>query len=419
MTEIVHMNKLKINISRLNDMLEQLSVIGRDEQGGITRLAGTEADKEARDLVVNWMKEAGLNVFIDRIGNIIGFRNGLENIKPLMVGSHIDTVISGGKFDGSYGVLAGLEIIMTLNDNKIKTKQPIALCVFTNEEGVRYSPDMMGSLVYANGLSVKEALRSINNEGGTLGQELQKIGYAGDARCGLYIPSHYIELHIEQGPILNMERIDVGIVDSLQGILWKEITILGESNHAGTTPINYRKDSGLAAANLILFLRHLCEKVGGGQVATCGKIRFDPNQINVIPGKVIMTVDLRNSDEAKLNEAEQLLDDYLSEVSNVESFNITSKILVRLHPIAFNEFLVSLIEKNAQKLGFTYRKMTSGAGHDAQMMARICPSAMIFVPSVDGISHSPLEYTPSTDIENGANLLLHTVLELANQDSVT
>ena len=230
----------------------------------------------------------------------------------------------------------------------------------------------------------------------------------------MFTPSHYIELHIEQGPILNKEGLDVGIVDSLQGILWKEITIMGESNHAGTTPIHYRKDSGLVAANLILFLRHICEKVGGGQVATCGKIQFNPNQINVIPGKVIMTVDLRNSNEAKLNEAEQLLDDYLFNISNVESFNITSKILVRLHPIAFNEFLVGLIERNAQKLGFTYRKMTSGAGHDAQMMARICPSAMIFVPSVDGISHNPREYTTTGDLENGANLLMQTILQLAN-----
>jgi len=396
-------------------MLQQLSLIGKDERGGITRLAASDADKEARDLVIQWMKEEALIIHIDRIGNIIAVRDGIENSKPVMTGSHIDTVVSGGMYDGCYGVLAGLEVIKTLNEFNIKTRYPIALAVFTNEEGIRYTPDMMGSLVFSGGLKAEKAMKSIGVDGSILENELKRIGYMGDLQVGALIPSSYVELHIEQGPILEIKGLNIGVVENLQGISWKEIILTGESNHAGTTPLIYRKDAGLAAAKIINYLSDLCSSVGGSQVATCGKVIFEPNVINVVPGKVKMTIDLRNSSEEGLKHAENLLHSFLEQLAEYESIDIKINQLVRLQPVQFDGTMTQIIERVNNRLGLTYLKMTSGAGHDAQMLARICPTAMIFVPSKGGISHNPNEYTSTQDIENGANVLLNTILELSNK----
>lgn len=404
----------KINQKRLLDKIECLAKIGAIDNNGVSRLALTKEDKIARDLVVQWMKELDLNVNIDQLGNIIAIRKGLNDNEPVMTGSHIDTVSTAGKLDGCYGVLAGLEIVNTLNENNIQTKRPIAVGVFTNEEGVRYTPDMMGSLAYVGELSLKKALETKGFDGSILGEELEKINYAGDLKVGAIKPHSYVELHIEQGPILSQEKIKIGVVENLLGISWQEITIIGEANHAGTTPLDLRHDAGLVVAKIISFVRELCLEVGGEQRGTCGMIEFEPNIINVIPSSAKFTIDLRNSCNDKLIYAENTLSKYIDEISQEEGVKIQKKQLVRFEPVEFNKSIVETIQYAADKCGYTYRLMTSGAGHDAQMMSRICPSAMIFVPSKDGISHNPREYSSPNDLGKGVNVLYKTMIQLAN-----
>lgn len=407
--------KLKINIKRVIDNIEKLSKIGFVKNQGICRLALSDTNKAARDYIVSLMKDLGMEISIDQVGNIIGVKKGLEDLPPVMTGSHIDTVSSGGKYDGALGVLAGLEIIKTLNENNIDTKRPLAVTVFTNEEGVRYKPDMMGSLTYVGGIPIDKVLNTEGSDGSTFGEELEKIGYAGSLECGKIIPDAYIELHIEQGPVLFNDKIPIGVVDSLTGISWQEISFSGEENHAGTTPLKFRMDAGLAAARTICFISFIVKTIGGKQLGTCGSVEFSPNNINVIPGKAKITVDLRNNNKHDLEIAENELEDFLKNSTDMEGINVESKQLVRLDPVDFNKNIIKAIEETSDSLGFKHRKITSGAGHDAQMMSRICPTAMIFIPSRDGISHNINEYSSEIDIENGGNLLLHSLIKLANR----
>jgi beta-ureidopropionase / N-carbamoyl-L-amino-acid hydrolase len=406
---------LSINCERLLNRLQELGLTGLDDDNKRTRLAASDADKVGRDLLVTWMKEAGLEVEIDRIGNIFGIWYGTENKDeaPILLGSHIDTVINAGMYDGCYGVLSGLEVITTLQETGFIPTRPIAVAAFTNEEGVRYQPDMMGSLVYADGLSVEVALKSVGTDGTFLGEELERIGYAGTREPGFLKPHAYIELHIEQGPILDKMSIPIGAVENLQGISWQRITIEGVANHAGTTPTDMRRDAGLAAARVITYLRDCANASNGKTVATVGTIEFKPNAVNVIPSLATFTVDLRNPNEQRLREEEQALATYLKELAVSEEVSITSEQLVRFQPVTFDETIVKLIEQSSSGRGLQSRRMTSGAGHDAQMMARICPTAMIFVPSIDGISHNPKEYTKDTDLIAGTNVLLDVVSNLA------
>ncbi|WP_066291817.1 Zn-dependent hydrolase [Bacillus sp. FJAT-29937] len=406
---------LSIKSDRLLNRLQELGQIGRENDNKLTRLAASDADKAGRDLFVTWMKESGLEVMIDRIGNIFGIWYSPENRneEPIMIGSHIDTVINAGIFDGCYGVLSGLEIINTLQETGIKPTRPIAVAAFTNEEGVRFTPDMMGSLVYAGGLSVEEALATVGTDGTILGEELERIGYAGTKDPGFIKPHAYIELHIEQGPILEKTRIPIGAVENLQGISWQRITIEGVANHAGTTPTDMRRDAGLAAARVITYLRDRADNSNGQTVATVGAIEFKPNAVNVIPSLATFTVDLRDPNEQRLQDEEQALANYLKQLAAFEEVTITSEQLVRFQPVSFDETIVKLVEQAASERGLQSKRMKSGAGHDAQMMARVCPTAMIFVPSIDGISHNPKEYTKDTDLVAGANVLLDVISNLA------
>ncbi|NOL50091.1 Zn-dependent hydrolase [Pelistega europaea] len=405
---------VEINASRLLDRLDYLGHIGKDGEGRLTRLALTDAEKAGRDKVVSWMKEAGLRVVVDRIGNIFGIWETTANKdqQPLMLGSHIDTVINAGKYDGCYGVLAGLEVIQRLQEIGLTTQRPIIVGAFTNEEGIRYAPDMMGSLVYAGGLSVEQALATQGMDGTILGEELDRIGYAGDLAPGFVKPFAYLELHIEQGPILEAQNITIGAVENLQGISWQRLTIKGVANHAGTTPIDMRVDAGLAAAKIIVFLRERCLLSSGRTVATVGELAFTPNAVNVIPSQATLTIDIRNTNEELLQAEEQALAQYLRELEQQDKVTITATRLVRFEPVLFDENLVCRVEQSAQRRGLSCRRMTSGAGHDAQMMARICPSAMIFVPSVKGISHNPREFTKVEDLVHGANVFLDVVMDL-------
>lgn len=406
---------LKINGSRLIKSLEDLSHIGVLEQGGVSRLALSDADRQARDLLVSWMKDLGMTVCIDRVGNIMGIRSGEAHAPPVMLGSHIDTVTVAGRYDGCYGVLAALECVRIIDEFDIKSNRPIVVAAFTNEEGVRYQPGMLGSAVYCGILSVEDALRIKGFDGSVFGEELEKIDYAGEMDCGFISPYAYLELHIEQGPILDQANIPIGVVDSVVGISWQEITVMGTANHAGTTPINMRQDAGLAAAKLITYVREIAVSLGGNQRATCGMINYQPNAINVIPGKSVFTVDLRNDDEQDLREAERRLESFSKELENRDGVTIQIRQLERIPPVQFNQNVVATIEQESAGLGIPYRRMISGAGHDAQFLAGICPTAMIFVPSKDGVSHSPAEYTSPEALETGANVLLKTLISIMDR----
>jgi len=408
-----HPEALRINGGRLLDRLDRLARIGRCEDGSCRRLALTDEDRAGRDLVAGWMRELGLEVQVDRIGNIFGLRPGLEPGPPVMTGSHIDTVATGGKYDGNYGVLAGLELVQTLNEAGVATRRPLAVAVFTNEEGVRFQPDMLGSLVHAGGLELAAALAIRATDGPALGAELERIGYAGTLAPGTIVPHAFVELHIEQGPILDLEGGALGAVGDLQGISWQEITVRGVANHAGTTPMRLRQDAGYGAARIACQVRDLARELGGMQVATVGSLRLQPGLINVIPREAVLTVDLRNTDDRLLAEAERRLAAFLEQLAGAEGLAISSRRLARFEPVVFDRSVVEVIEAAAAALGQPIRPMTSGAGQDAQMLARLCPAAMIFVPSIGGISHNPAERTSPGHLELGANVLLQTLLRLA------
>lgn len=408
---------LSIRPERLLGRLQELGQIGRTPEGALSRVALSDADKAGRDAVVAWMEGSSMAVEVDAIGNVFGTWGETADVSEterIMVGSHLDTVVDAGIYDGSYGVLAGLEVVETLRDAGVEPGRPITVAAFTNEEGVRYTPDMMGSLVHAGGLALEEALASVGTDGAPLGAELKRIGYAGPIAPGAIRPHTFIELHVEQGPVLEQEGLQVGVVEDLQGISWQRMTIRGQANHAGTTPMRLRRDAGYAAARITTFLHDLAEASNGTTVATVGTIRFEPNVINVIPARATLTVDLRDADEARLQAGESALRAFLAKLTDDVGVTVETERLARFEPVKFDGRLVSLIEEVATERGLRARRMTSGAGHDAQMMARIAPSAMIFVPSTRGISHNPQEHTSGEDLVAGANLLLGVVSRLAS-----
>src|SRR5471032_580139 len=403
----------RLSPAQLLGNLDTLAAVGAIEGGGCARLALTDEDKAGRDLVVGWMKALGLAVTVDAIGNVIGLREGRETLAPVMTGSHIDTVRTGGRYDGNYGVLAGLEVVRALNEANMTTRRPIAVAFFTNEEGARFQPDMMGSLVYAGGLGLNEAYAAADKDGVAVGDELRRIGYLGATKPGALKPHAFLELHIEQGPILDEEKVRIGVVESVQGISWIEYTVTGISNHAGTTPMRLRRDAGYLAASVNLFARKLAWEMGGNQVATLGALALRPNLINVVPNRAVFTVDLRNTDEAKLKQVEASVAAHIAEVATAERVEVEARVLARFEPVIFDGGLVDRVEHHAKVLSLSTRRMPSGAGHDAQMMQRLCPTAMIFVPSVDGLSHNVKEHTEASDLVAGAQVLMNLMLELA------
>ncbi|ODR92366.1 Zn-dependent hydrolase [Sinorhizobium alkalisoli] len=409
------MTDISIDGARLISRIQELGSLGRDGDGRLARLAASDADKLGRDLFVSWLRTAGLDVAVDRIGNIFGIWEppGCEGKLPFMMGSHIDTVINAGIYDGCYGVLAALEVIEAMQDEGFAPSRPVVVAAFTNEEGVRFAPDMMGSLVCSGGMDTDTALATVGTDGALLGDELGRIGFAGPKEPGSLKPAAYVELHVEQGPVLEREGIDIGAVENLQGISWQKVTINGTANHAGTTPITMRSDAGYGAARVVTYLRERALASTSPMVATVGCIEFEPNAINVIPSRATLTIDLRHPVEDRLLEEERALSEFLGRLAADEGLSITTERLARSTPVVFDQRIVAVIEDAAKKRGLSYRRMTSGAGHDAQMMATIAPTAMIFVPSVDGISHNPAELTHDIDLIAGANLLLDVARILA------
>jgi len=417
---------LRIDRSRLLARIDELAQIGAlpvdGGEGGSSRLALTDADGAGRDLVTSWMADLGLRVDIDGVGNVVGTWPADRFDPPVMTGSHIDTVATGGRYDGNLGVLAGLEVVETVIEasttGDLVLDRPLAVGFFTNEEGSRFAPDMLGSLVYVGGLPLEEALDTVAIDGAVLGDELARIGYVGGMPCPARPPAAFVELHIEQGPVLESEGVTIGAVTGVQGISWQELTISGQSNHAGTTPIELRHDAAYVAAAVVVAVRRLADETPG-LVGTVGRIELHPDLINVVAARATITVDLRHTHEPTLARAESRLAAEVAELADAEGVDVAWRRLARFDPVDFDPMVVDLVEEVATAHRRTVRRMPSGAGHDAQMLARVCPAGMIFTPSVDGISHNPTERTEPDDIEAGANVLLDVILRLATLPDAT
>jgi N-carbamoyl-L-amino-acid hydrolase len=404
---------VRINRKRLEESMEALGRIGATAKGGLNRVALTDDDRRGRDLLVRWMREAGLTVTVDQMGNIFGQRAGGDGRPPVLMGSHADSVPTGGKYDGQLGVLCALETIRTLNDRKIETRHPVAMAIFTNEEGARFQPAMIGSGVMAGKIPLEDAYNARDRDGLRLGDELERIGYLGPEPCIPRPLRAYLELHIEQGPILEEERLPVGVVEGIVAIAWSRVTLTGVQDHAGPTPMRIRHDALVAAADIIRGVREVPRKIGGDMVSTVGRLDVTPNIPNAIPGRVSMSIDLRAPDEHHITRGLGLVDRIVKEAAKAGGVSYQLEHYWRVPRTRFALEVVDAIEAAVRSLGCGHRRILSGAGHDAQYMAAICPTGMIFVPSRDGRSHCEEEFTPMDDIEHGANTLLLAASTLA------
>jgi len=401
---------VRVNGQRIHDHLKELSKFGANPQGGVSRVAYSDADLQGRNYAISLMKQAGLDVHIDAAGNIVGTRAGRDaSLKPLLIGSHIDSVPMGGNYDGDVGSLSAIEIAQTLKEKQIVMRHPLEVIIFQNEEG-----GTVGSQALGEGLDEKH-LNLVSNSGKTIREGTRIVG--GDperlisARRQPGSIAGYFELHIEQGATLEREKIDIGVVEGIVGILHSDVTIEGFANHAGTTPMDQRRDALLSAARFIEKVNQVVTSVPGGQVGTVGWIKVEPGAYNVIPGKVVVGLELRDLDEKKfvgLFEQIRAATEELGKL-NQTRFSFTEPIIS--HPALTDKSFQKLIDETARSLGFTTKRMPSGAGHDAQEIARLGPVGMIFIPSIGGISHSPKEFSRPQDVENGANVLLQTILE--------
>ena len=408
---------MKVDRRRLELTLEELSRIGETPRGGLTRLALSDDDRRARDRVVAWMRATGLAVRVDRMGNIFGERPGTEPLPPVMVGSHLDSVPTGGRYDGQLGVLCALEAIRALDDHGVRTRHPVTLVVFTNEEGARFQPAELASGVLAGRIPLEDAYNARDKDGIRLVDELERIGYLGPEPCAARPMRAYLELHIEQGPLLEEGGYSVGVVEGIVAISWSRVTIRGTQDHAGPTPMRTRHDALVAAADVVAGVRRLARDiVGGDTVATVGQLSLAPNIVNAIPGTVTLSVDLRDPSDAALDRALPMLERVVRQACEREGVRWELEHYWRVPYTPFDPLVVDTIERAARAAGTRHRRLRSGAGHDAQYMATLGPAGMIFVPSRGGRSHCEEEFTPMDDIEYGATTLLLAAAELARAE---
>jgi len=404
---------MRINRKRLEESMEALGRIGETARGGLTRLALSDEDRHGRDLLVGWMRGAGLQVSVDQMGNIFGLRPGTEALPPVFMGSHADSVPTGGKYDGQLGVLCALEAIRSLDDEGRRTRHPVGMIIFTNEEGARFQPAMVGSGVMAGKIPLEDAYNARDRDGKRLGEELERIGYIGPEPCIPRPMRAYLELHIEQGPILEEEQVPVGVVEGIVAISWSRLTLHGVQDHAGPTPMRMRHDALVAAAEVVSGVREIPRHIRGNMVATVGRLDVTPNIPNAIPGRVTMSIDLRDPDEHNLSRAVGMVDRLVKAEARRQGVTYELDHYWRVPRTAFDAEVVNTVERAAKSLGCGHRRILSGAGHDAQYMAAIAPTGMIFVPSRAGRSHCEEELTPMDDVEHGANTLLLAAAELA------
>jgi N-carbamoyl-L-amino-acid hydrolase len=405
---------LRIDGPRLWSALMELAAIGATPKGGVCRLALSELDKQGRDLVTRWAREAGMTVTIDKIGNGFMRRAGRNNsLPPIMTGSHIDTQPTGGKFDGNYGVLAGLEVVRTLNDHGIETEAPIEVAFWTNEEGSRFVPVMMGSGVFAKAFTLEHAYAATDTEGKTVKDELERIGYRGAEEPGAHPIGAYFETHIEQGPVLEDHGKTIGVVTGVLGVRWYDCVVTGMEAHAGPTPMALRKDALQVATKLmqeVVACAHRHPPHGRG---TVGMVQVFPNSRNVIPGNVKFSIDLRNASEALCDQMDADIRGVAARLSAESGLSIDIKLVTSFPATEFHADCVDAVARATQALGYSHMEAVSGAGHDALYMAKLVPAGMIFIPCKDGISHNEIEDAQPEHITAGCNVLLHAMLERA------
>lgn len=403
---------LAVNGQRLWDSLMEMAKIGATPKGGVCRLALTDLDKQGRDLFVRWAREAGCSISVDRMGNVFARRAGKDDtLPPVITGSHADSQPTGGKFDGIYGVLGGLEVVRALNDHGIQTERAIEVVIWTNEEGSRFAPAMVSSGVFAGVFSLEYGLSRADVEGRTMGQELARIGYAGDQPVGGRPIHAAFELHIEQGPILEAEGKTIGVVTHAQGQRWYEVTYTGQESHAGPTPMPRRRDALLAAARAVELVNRVGLNHAPYACATVGMVQVHPNSRNVIPGRVFFTVDIRHPDDAVLAQMDREVREGLAKIA-VDTRVELSKLeqIFYYKPVTFDAACVASVRAATERFGYSHRDMVSGAGHDACYLAQVAPTSMVFVPCIDGISHNEIEDATPEWIEAGCNVLLHAML---------
>jgi N-carbamoyl-L-amino-acid hydrolase len=416
---MIERRNLRIDGERLWRSLMEMAKIGATEKGGVCRLALTDLDRAGRRLFIRWAEEAGCTIKIDRMGNIFARRTGRDpSASPVMTGSHLDTQPTGGKFDGVYGVLAGLEVVRSLNDLGYETEAPIEIVVWTNEEGSRFSPAMVGSGVYAGVFDLDYGLnRPDNFTGVTMGAELERIGFAGPEPCGAGKARAYFEAHIEQGPILEAEGKPIGIVTGAQGQRWYEVTVTGQEAHAGPTPMKRRRDALVAAARMIDAVNRIGHAHAPNACATVGFVQVHPNSRNTIPGRVFFTIDFRHPKDETLTVMDKELREECRMIAARAHVEVEVKEFWYFAPTPFDPACIGAVRDAAGALGYPAMDIISGAGHDAVYMAKVAPTGMIFVPCRDGISHNEIEDADPRDLEKGCAVLLQAILERANDRS--
>ena len=408
-------NQLAINPERLWRSLMELAEIGATDKGGVCRLALSDVDRAGRDLFVGWAEAAGCTVTVDRMGNMFARRSGRDDsLAPVMAGSHLDSQPTGGKYDGAYGVLAALEAVRALNDAGVETLRPIEIVSWTNEEGSRFAPAMMGSGVFAGLLDLDKTLAETEQDGtATVAGELERIGYAGAAAVGGRPIHAYFEAHIEQGPILEAEDTVIGVVTAIQGIRWFDCRIEGMEAHAGPTPMAARKDALLGAARLVDRINRIALDHAPDGRATVGTFKIQPGSRNVIPSGVDLTIDMRHPEAGALAAMASALQDAFDEINGAAGLGGSLAEIWYSPPTPFEAACVDAVRRAADDLGESYREITSGAGHDAKYMADICPAAMVFIPCKDGISHNEIESAEPEHVTAGCNVLLRAMVERA------
>ena len=412
---MVKETNISINSDRLWDSLMTMAKIGPGIAGGNNRQAVTSEDGEARKLLQKWSEDAGMTMKVDQLGSMFFKREGTDkNALPVVIGSHLDTQPTGGKYDGVLGVLAGLEIVRTLNDLNIQTKHPILVVNWTNEEGSRFPPAMMASAGYAGIYDVNTLLSAKDAEGNVFGNELNRIGWKGSEPVGAQKFQCYYELHIEQGPILETEEIDIGIVTHGQGLKWLEVKLTGKEQHTGTTPMNVRKDTSLAMSEIILAVNTIANQNQPNALGSVGHIEVSPNSRNVIAGETIFTVDIRSPDINKLNKMEKELEIAANEICKKYNVQIHIEQIGGFDPVEFNKECLDHLRTNAKKFGYSYKDIVSGAGHDACWINTVAPSAMIMCPCVDGLSHNEAEEIKPEWAYSSTNVLLHSAIASAS-----
>ena len=408
------MDELRINGERLWQSLMDLAAIGATDKGGVKRLALTDLDRQGRDLVVRWGREAGLEVTVDQIGNVFMRREGRNpSALPIVTGSHVDTQPTGGKFDGNYGVLAGLEVVRTLNDREIQTEAPIEVAFWTNEEGSRFVPVMMGSGVFCGAFSLETAYAAVDTEGKSVREELERIGYLGDEVPGKHPIGAYFETHIEQGPVLEDADKVIGVVPAVMGLSWYDCTVTGMEAHAGPTPMGLRRDALQVATSIMQEVVAIANRYPPYGRGTVGMVQVFPNSRNVIPGQVKFSIDLRNVNDALLNTMHEEMLAFVAKARKDSGLAIEVERVSYYPPCPFHPDCVNAVRAATEKLGYSSMDVVSGAGHDAIYAARVAPSGMIFVPCKDGISHNEIEDAQPAHLEAGCNVLLHAMLERA------